>query len=505
MKFIYHRFESLPKLAWCASVEKGTGEVHVYHGSWLEPRKEFFVEGAWDGSFEEGNFEHAYLMGSGGKIVDNEVVFCTACHTSERIHYIILDDVFFISPSLCFLLTFTNNKLDYNYISYHSDLKKMCSGIDEHVGAIPCKGNVKINICHYRNIRIDSNLNIEINVKNINAPAFNNYNEYKAFLTNRLEHLAKNACDESRNIQYLPISTISSGYDSPACSIIAKSIGCKEAVTFKDARGEEDKPQGSDSGKPIADILGISVREFDRKAYLNKAGFPEAEFVASGDMGQDFHLCAFEEEWQQRLVFLGNHGWDAWNRFRSKKALNIPLYRIDFEADSYIDFKFRVGFISCHLPFIGSLNRKSLYKITNSAEMKPYWLWTNYDRPIARRIIEEAGVPRSLFGQKKKATSVLLNRDKNLGKYMNAESYKSFEDYYRNNIKSRNRIKQYYFNLMFALYLSNTWITNKFNIKLSVDPIISNKYSEPPGLPSFLVYWGIEMIQNRYKIINNKN
>jgi hypothetical protein len=34
--------------------------------------------------------------------------------------------------------------------------------------------------------------------------------------------------------------------------------------------------------------------------------------------------------------------------------------------------------------------------------MKPWTLGGEYDRPIARRIAEEAGIPRELFGQQKK-------------------------------------------------------------------------------------------------------
>ena len=34
--------------------------------------------------------------------------------------------------------------------------------------------------------------------------------------------------------------------------------------------------------------------------------------------------------------------------------------------------------------------------------MKPWSVAKSYDRPIARRIAEEAGVPRHLFGQVKK-------------------------------------------------------------------------------------------------------
>ncbi len=42
-----------------------------------------------------------------------------------------------------------------------------------------------------------------------------------------------------------------------------------------------------------------------------------------------------------------------------------------------------------------------LYAITRSEEMGPWTLGVSYDRPIARRLAEEAGVSRALFGQRK--------------------------------------------------------------------------------------------------------
>lgn len=60
------------------------------------------------------------------------------------------------------------------------------------------------------------------------------------------------------------------------------------------------------------------------------------------------------------------------------------------------------------VPFIGALRHPDLYGIAHSDEMLPYRLGTDYDRPLARRMAEEAGVPRELFGQEKKATGFLL-------------------------------------------------------------------------------------------------
>jgi hypothetical protein len=52
---------------------------------------------------------------------------------------------------------------------------------------------------------------------------------------------------------------------------------------------------------------------------------------------------------------------------------------------------------------------QDILKITDSSEMNSWRLGNSYDRPIARRIAENAGVPRYLFGQSKKGSVVIFS------------------------------------------------------------------------------------------------
>jgi hypothetical protein len=72
------------------------------------------------------------------------------------------------------------------------------------------------------------------------------------------------------------------------------------------------------------------------------------------------------------------------------------------------EIRLKTGFIQAAIPVIGSRNRTSILGITESPEMLPWRLNTGYDRPIPRRIAEEAGVPREMFGQIKLASIVHL-------------------------------------------------------------------------------------------------
>ena len=53
------------------------------------------------------------------------------------------------------------------------------------------------------------------------------------------------------------------------------------------------------------------------------------------------------------------------------------------------------------VPFIGCTSQVSIYQLTVSEEMAPWSVDYSYDKPIARRLVEEAGIDRDAFGVKK--------------------------------------------------------------------------------------------------------
>jgi hypothetical protein len=510
MQFNYHRIDNLPKLAWCSVIEKRQKTVDVFHGSWVETHDSFFVEGAWDGSFCEGRFDESLaFMGTGARIVDEKVIFSTPSHIHERLHLIDLEDRLVISPSLAFALKKSGIHLDMNYIPYQVDLLKMIFTIKNHIGSIPAEGGHRINIYHFRNIEIDADMQINITHKKL-PQDFADFESYKRFLIDALSGLFENANAGERKITYSPIAMMSTGYDSPACSILTMDIGLKEVLTFRNSRSDEEQHSNrfsnlhvNDSARKIADILGLITTEYDRLEVLKKNGFPEAEFMASGDLGQDFEISAMENKLCQRFVIVGYHGDKVWNSHCSRVARDIP--REEAGGSCWIDFKFRVGYIFVPVPYIGCLSHPSIYRITNSKEMEPWRTWTKYDRPIARRIVEEKGVDRHLFGQKKKAISILLNRHRTILSKMSHDSAESFEKYYLSNKNKRSWSKEFYYSFMHLIYkkynklisIPNRVLT-RLNIQYSIPCPIPIKFSQPARRPSFLVHWGISIIEKRY-------
>jgi hypothetical protein len=84
------------------------------------------------------------------------------------------------------------------------------------------------------------------------------------------------------------------------------------------------------------------------------------------------------------------------------------LWRIDLSGCSMTEFRLRTDFVDVPLPVFGMAQNESLQRITESEEMRPWSVGGYYDRPVPRRIAEEAGIPRGTFGTVKRAATALL-------------------------------------------------------------------------------------------------
>ena len=88
-------------------------------------------------------------------------------------------------------------------------------------------------------------------------------------------------------------------------------------------------------------------------------------------------------------------------------TVSDQLERWTLSCHGLSEARLHIGYVHAPIPFIGARSRKSIFDLTNSEAMRPWSIGGRYDRPVARRLAEDAGVPRHLFGQKKLATVVL--------------------------------------------------------------------------------------------------
>jgi hypothetical protein len=265
VKLLFERIETLPRLAWCVQAERGVPFVRVRLGSNVETGPDFFCEGAWAGEFASTDFECSQLMGSGGKLDHDGLLFATPSHTMERLWVIRQADQLVVSNSCAFALAQAGDEPDPQYLLYGPKLASIARGLDKYVRAVPTRRGNRIRMFCYCNLRLGADHRLTECPKPP-APDFTDYADYTAFLQTQVAAIARNANAPERRARYRAIATISSGYDSAASAVLASRIGCDEAITFRSSR-PSSRPEGADgvgdSGAAIAARLGMKVRTYE--------------------------------------------------------------------------------------------------------------------------------------------------------------------------------------------------------------------------------------------------
>jgi hypothetical protein len=502
MIFEYVLGNNLPRLAWFLRLRAADAVVRVEHGPWVEVHNDFFCEGAWNGgSFHDGAFpESSAFIGSGARIDGDRVVVAAATNTIERLQVIRAENEVLASNSLAFLLERAGDGLDPTYKGYEWDFCSIIKGLDKYKRWIPTKEGNRVWLFYHCNLVISSKLSISVVTKN-HPKSIESFDGYRALLLDAVHGICANAQDRARKIVYTPISTISSGYDSPTVAVLARENGCTEALTFRTPRplfGDDDR------GTEIGNQLGLTDQEFDTLAYMTRDDFPEAEFLACGYGGDDAIFAAFEQMLAGRLLFTGFHGDKVWER--TNRKVSASIVRGDPSGGSMQEYRLRVGFLHLAVPFIHCTLHPDIHRISNSEEMTA-WRINNreYDRPIPRRIVEEASVPRSWFGTSKRAAAVTfppMVDEEDMYKIMSAHSIDDYETFSSTIPVYRGLGERIFTEVMYGLYQVNlrvVWRLRKwFGVQVGEDLFVPKMYSRRPNRHYFTLQWAIQKTAVRY-------
>jgi hypothetical protein len=179
-------------------------------------------------------------------------------------------------------------------------------------------------------------------------------------------------------------------------------------VTIGDGKPVAGVAGLSDSGEAVGKRLGMQVGVFERNAYRQRTDLPEAEFLATGFTGEEVVFSEMEHELAGKMLISGFYGDGMWWLNRPPRPL---LWRSDQSGSSLGEFRLRVGFVHVPLACFGGHDYRVTQRISASPEMRPWTLGRRYDKPIPRRILEEAGVPRGTFGEIKRAASGTIHVD----------------------------------------------------------------------------------------------
>jgi len=414
MQFSYRLIPQLSPLAWVARVPSDTSTISVTHGRFVETHPHFFVEGAWAGEYKEGRIQDAdTVFGSGGCLADGSVTFVSCTATTDFLYHSSDSGHFAISNSLPLLLAVLDDTLQPECEDYNRINRSILGGIRRYRAHIPTlKGHVS-RVMH-SNVQFGAD-GITLVEKPL-PPHFQQFGEYRDFMRNRIGALFANARHPARQKPMQIFSTQSKGYDSTAVNALAAPYGIDKVFTSPQSKEHRSFYLGgkaslaSDDGTPICKALGLACLPIDRLGFRENL-VNEHLYWAGLDNNQDLNLHGIQSFISSpTLLLTGNLG-EIWYTSEAIGKARLPtvndeLIRWDQAGHGLSEVGLAAGMVQVAVPFIGARNRRDILEITEGPSMDEFRLGGGYDRPIARRIAEEAGVPREIFGQTKLASIV---------------------------------------------------------------------------------------------------
>lgn len=407
-----HELPALPRLAWLAIAEPDGRRVQVYHGTAVERASDWVVEGTWDGEFAAGDFHRSpHFFGTGIRLDGAAVHFVPSSALVNRLLYCQYRDHLVVSNSLVLLLGFTGAVLDPAH-DYRAETYTIRRGPADYRRAFRV---LHPEIATFYQV-YDQSLVVDgpdLRFESVRSIArLWSFEDYHTRVTDALRQLHANYTSPRRRARMAAFATISSGYDSTAVAVLVKDLGIELCFTCRRSNSHIpswlSRNAALDDGKPIADLLGLRTVYLDTdRAHMSE---DELYFLAPGCAPTSTVLHSLARHLDQRspmtaaIVFTGFQGDEVWDTNAYERVYQDDgVVRGDPGALMLSEIRLKCGMINVAVPSLFARSISDLARITNSREMAPWRMDTEYDRPIARRIVESAGVPRALFGVRKKA------------------------------------------------------------------------------------------------------
>jgi hypothetical protein len=383
-------------------------------------RPQWFVAGAWDGTFARGDFHTAeHFFGSGLRIEGADVVVAPAHSTVDRCVYARDAEVWHVSNSLVLLLGRLGARIDpsrdhrqwgesmalgvYNYFRQFSVVHPRFSNMSQLI---------------FEKLVIDANGRPSFRFTDV-VREFKNYDDYVGQLGGAVKRLWSNASDSARQRPMRAVSSASRGYDSGTVLALAVEAAGPKMLSWSAPRSNTRIPApiqkallrtnlSDDDGSEIAEKLGAAPKyldlnlrhiepELEAWCWATAQISPELVFHALLSDAAQFDVPTF--------FFAGHFGDGVWERELPEIMRTGQIIRGAQSGYALIEARNRFGVVEGSIPYMFGRSVASVHRISTSDEMKPWQLTGDYDRPICRRVLETRGVRREAFGFGKKAVA----------------------------------------------------------------------------------------------------
>ncbi|MBV9952615.1 MAG: hypothetical protein JO291_11730 [Acidimicrobiia bacterium] len=466
MELTVVRVPEWPSLAWVAECRGNLITANI--GSRVEVGDGWLAEAAWAGPFADGDFDRTDIVsGTGVRVRDERAVFVSSGSTIDRLQSMRTEHATYVSNTLPGLLAFAGSSLLLSCTSYSDIFASIVHGIARYERDLPTSGG-PVRLHYFANVEWDGATLRDVE-KPFGSRDFSSFEKYRAFLAEAIGGLAENGRAAERRHPIGLMSSLSSGYDSAVGAVLAHEAGGRDAFGFDADSGGRD-----DDATPLAEALGLDFH------LLESADAPRADllFLAAGvGHGGEAILRRAESFLAGRLVLFGHWGDAIWGF--AETDTGPDLVRWGTSGTSVLEYRLVAGFLQCPVPVLGGRQIADVRRIGRDPEMEPWSVGGDYDRPVARRIIEEAGVPRNAFATRKRG---VLMRQPKPNDFLTPELR---EDYLR-----WLRVQRWSFARQRTIPASSTW--DKLTLLRGVDPGLRRR------LHRYVSHWAIDRTKDRY-------
>lgn len=396
MKLRYLPEPSIAPLSYCVRVNSEA--VDVVHGAMVATTPGFFHDGAWAGDFVSGNFDTVYNCGTGGMLVGDVLRLVTPEMPIEGIFLFDGREMTLASNSFAFLMEVLDDQLDVNHFRYRDEMLAVERGVRLGPTTLTTAGGLSIRVLFDETADVAGPGDISIRQRPLSQP-FTSWTEYRQHLSHTVSAVVANAVDAARPQAFDPLVPMSTGYDSCAVAVLAAEAGVSEGVTMM--RYNADGTEPVDYPGAIAATLGLNLTEVERDGWRTRTDLPEANLAASLTTLGGVSLLALDDVLPGRLMLTGGSGDTVWSRENYRYFEDVVHGYGQLGGRSLAEHRLHVGYVRFSPPEVGHSAHPSIFALSSSEELEPWSIGGPYDRPIARRLVEEAGIPRSSFAVRK--------------------------------------------------------------------------------------------------------
>ena len=394
MRLIPLEMPGWPPLAWLA---RCSADVELRHGPDVHVATDWAFEGAWAGPLRDGAFDQAsVVIGSGVRMRGPEAVFVSPSSTIDRLCHITTPaGETLVSNSLLALLEAADAEVTDP--KYQARATSIVRGIERCRKKIETSAG-EMGLTHFRNLVWDGTALQRVE-KPPTGETLADFAAYRDFLARSFSALAQNMAGPERRRRMSFLGTVSSGYDANAATALAAEAGCRSALAFLTTGNGQP-----DSGVAVAEALGVEPVVLERDGWREvppSAGGAEVPFLAAGGGSGLIEFHAAHEHLRGSALVSGFYGDSIWNP--AWDDLGPDIVRKDASGLGFCEYRLHAGFVNCAPAFWAAREVGQIVAIANSAEMSAWTKGGGYDRPVPRRILEDAGVPAAAFGQVKRA------------------------------------------------------------------------------------------------------